>query len=71
MNREKIIFRIIKNTGLSRNEIQEFVEEKISRQNKTITENKALILIAKDLFVDINYTKKFSDKRQTQLSSFI
>ncbi len=50
---ENYIVGIVKKTGLSKTEIQEMMYEKQSKSNKVISEKSALILVAKDLCVDI------------------
>ncbi len=53
MDPEKYIIGIVKKTGLSKTEIQEMVHEKQSKSNKIISEKSALILVAKELCVEI------------------
>ena len=53
MNREKFILSIIKDTGLSRGEIEEMAEEKIATLKGKISIEDALIIIIKKLVVDV------------------
>ena len=53
MNREKYILSIIKDTGLSRGEIEEMVEEKRATLNGEISIEDALLIIIKELVVNV------------------
>ena len=53
MNPEKFILSIIKDTGLSREEIDEMVREKIGILNGKISIEDALLIIIKELVVDV------------------
>jgi len=56
MNIEDCIITIIKETGLSRKEIQNMVNQKKNAFSGFISHKKALFIIAKDLCVDLNYS---------------
>jgi len=54
MNREKVVLSIIKDTGLSREEIEEMVEEKRTILKGKISIEDALLIIIKELVVEYN-----------------
>ena len=51
---ETYIIEMVKKTGLSKTEIQEMVYKKQSKSNKSISEKSALILVAKELCVELS-----------------
>jgi len=53
MNLEDLILAIIKDTGLSRIEIHKMIVSKNLRTKNSISDKMALIIIAKNLCVDI------------------
>ncbi|MFW9901424.1 MAG: hypothetical protein ACFFDY_09055 [Candidatus Thorarchaeota archaeon] len=53
MDLEDIILVIIKDSGLSRNEIHDLIRLQKSEINKKISDKKALLLIAKSLCINI------------------
>lgn len=53
MNKEEVIKRIIEDTGLSRAEIQQLVEEKKEELNGRISDEGALFIIIKELGADL------------------
>ncbi|KKL49789.1 hypothetical protein LCGC14_2312020 [marine sediment metagenome] len=50
---ENYIIEIVKQTGLSKTEIQEMVYERQSKSIKVISEKSALFLVAKELCVEL------------------
>ncbi|MBA7689183.1 hypothetical protein ES703_97686 [subsurface metagenome] len=56
MDIEDFIIRIIKETGLSRKELQNIVNQKKDAFSGFIAYKKALYIIAKELCVDLNYS---------------
>ncbi len=54
INLETYIIGIVKQTGLSKAEIQEMIHEKQSKSKKVISEKSALFLVAKELCVEIS-----------------
>ncbi|MFW9873823.1 MAG: hypothetical protein ACFFG0_12015 [Candidatus Thorarchaeota archaeon] len=53
MNLEKFFLEIIKATGLSREEIHEMIDNTKRETNNPISDERALLIIAKNLCVDI------------------
>ena len=53
MNCDKVVLSIIKDTGLSRGEINEMIEEKRAILKGQISIEEALLIIAKELIVNI------------------
>ena len=53
MNLEKYFTRIIKETGLSRKEVQNLVKDKKKELNGIVSEKNALLIIAVELCIDI------------------
>ena len=53
MNCGKFILRIVKDTGLSRKEIKEMVDQTIDKLRGEISEEEALLIIIKDLAVEL------------------
>ncbi len=51
---ETYIIEIVKKTGLSKTEIQEMVHKKQSKSNKAISEKSALILVTRELCVELS-----------------
>ena len=51
---ENYIIGMVKKTGLSKTEIQEMMHEKQSKSDKVIPEKSALILVAKELCVELS-----------------
>lgn len=56
MNIENCIIKLIKETGLSRKELQNMVNLKKDAFFGLISFKKALLVIAKELCVDLNYS---------------
>ena len=53
MNLEDLILILIKKTGLSRNEILELVNKLKSEKNYSVSDKKALIILAKSLCIEL------------------
>ncbi|MFX0001295.1 MAG: DUF2240 family protein [Candidatus Hermodarchaeota archaeon] len=59
MNLEKCFLEIIKKTGLSREEIREMIDDTKKESNNPISDEIALLIIAKNLCVDIYSTLNY------------
>ncbi len=57
MNSEKLIKQIVKNTGLSRGEIIEMIEQKKVNLSEKLSDALFLIMIAKELAVKLDIEK--------------
>ena len=57
MINKKLIVEIIKNTGLSRKEIRDMVDRKIENPKGRLSEVQALLVLAKELAVNIERLK--------------
>lgn len=53
MNLEDLILAVIKDTGLSRKEIRKMIDNKKSKKKNSISDKRALFILAKNLCVDI------------------
>jgi len=54
MNYEKYIIKIIEDTGLSREEINIMMKERIAELKKRISKEEVLFIITKELAIDID-----------------
>ncbi len=57
MNSEKLIIHIVKDTGLSRGEIIEMIEQKKASLRGKLSDALALFMIAKELAVNLELEK--------------
>ncbi|HDZ19178.1 hypothetical protein LCGC14_0875260 [marine sediment metagenome] len=57
MNSEKLIIHIVKDTGLSRGEIIEMIEQKKTSLRGKLSDALALFMIAKELAVNLELEK--------------